>query len=359
MTEREALISLAAFVPFGPVRIKLLHEYFGSYKKVWGANAAKLRELGLGEKLTGEFVGFKNDFDFPTYSQKLTKYGLTVLTQDDKSYPPLLKEIENAPTVLYVRGELKPADSVSIAIVGSRKITSYGREIAYKIATDLADAGVTIISGLALGVDAVAHQAAIDAGGRTLGVLGNGLDIIYPPANRNLGLDVIKNGALISEYPLGTEAMPFYFPQRNRIVSGMSLGVVVIEGTEKSGTLLTASHAAAQGREVFAVPGPITSPNSGAPNILLRNGAKLVTSAKDILEELKVGTRQLAIGNREIFPENADEIELFAILEVEPLHVDEITRRLNKDTGTVLSTITTMELKGMIKNVGNGVYGRI
>ncbi len=359
MKEREALISLAAFVPFGPVRIKLLIEYFGSATKAYSVSSKKLREIGLGEKLVSEFDKHRRSFKYEEYAAKLDKYSIRVITQKDDQYPKLLLEIENAPTVLYVRGELKQADSVAIAVVGSRKVTSYGKEVAYKIASELAASGITVVSGLALGVDSIAHQAALDVGGRTIAVLGNGLDTVYPPTHRVLAQKIVKNGALISEYPLGYPAMPYNFPQRNRIVSGISLGVVVIEGTEKSGTLLTASHAAAQGREVFAVPGPITSPNAGAPNILLRNGAKLVTSAKDILEELDLGTRHLAIGNREILPETKEEIELFAILEIEPLHVDEITRRLGKDTGVVLSTITTMELKGMIKNIGNGVYGRI
>lgn len=358
MKEREALISLAAFVPFGPVRIKLLHEYFGSYKKVWDTKPAKLRELGLSEKLVGEFVQFKKDFEFSVYSKKLEKFGIIALTQGDKNYPERLREIDGAPTVLYVRGELKPVDSVSIAIVGSRKITSYGREIAYKIATDLADAGVTIISGLALGIDGVAHQAAVDASSRTLAVLGNGLDTIYPPTHRELARAILKNGALISEYPLGYPALPHNFPQRNRIVSGMSLGVVVIEGTEKSGTLLTASHAASQGREVFAVPGPITSPNSGAPNILLRNGAKLVTSAKDILDELDLRRRAKGIEHREILPADKNEERILAIIELEGLDIDTIVRISGMPTSVILSTLTSMELKGIVKNTG-GIYIKV
>lgn len=358
MTEREAVISLAAFVPFGPVRIKLLREYFGSYRKVWAASPAKLRELGLSEKLVGEFFSFKNGFALSSYFTRLTKIGVDVIVQSDKNYPERLKEIDNSPTLIYVKGALKPADSVAVAVVGARKITSYGKEVAYKIASELAAQGVTIVSGLALGVDAVAHQAALDVGGRTLAVLGNGLDIVYPPTHRELARQVIKNGALVSEYPLGQEAMPFNFPQRNRIVSGLSLGVVVIEGTEKSGTLLTASHAASQGREVFAVPGPINSPNSGAPNILLRNGAKLATSAKDILEELKIGVRVQGAANREILPENKEEVEVLKLLEREGLDIDTIVRMSGMPTSEVLSTLTSMELKGIVRNTG-GIYIKV
>ena len=358
MTEKEALISLAAFVPFGPVRIKLLVEYFGSARGAWGASGAQLKEIGLSSNLVGELENFKKKFNYSSYSARLRKYEIEVITQKDKDYPKLLIQIDSAPTVLYVRGQLKPVDSVAIAIVGSRKATSYGREVAYKISTELADYGVTIVSGLALGVDGIAHQAAIDAGGRTLAVLGNGLDTIYPFAHNELARQILKNGALISEYPLGYPALPHNFPQRNRIVSGISLGVVVIEGTEKSGTLLTASHAAGQGREVFAVPGPINSPNSGAPNILLRNGAKLVTGAKDILEELDLGVRVQGIGNKEILPENANEVKILEIVTAEAVDIDTIVRISGMQTPVVLSTLTSMELKGIVRNTG-GVYTKI
>lgn len=358
MTEKEALVALSAFVPFGPVRIKLLREYFGSYRKVWGATPDKLGELGLGQNLVGEFLEFRESFDFYSYFAQVSKFGLKVITPDDKSYPKLLKEIDNSPIIIYVKGELKPADEVAIAIVGSRRVTSYGKEIASKISSELASSGVTIVSGLALGVDAVAHEAALDVGGRTLAVLGNGLDSVYPSTHRALAQNIVKNGALISEYPLGYPALPHNFPQRNRIVSGLSLGVVVIEGTEKSGTLLTASHAAQQGREVFAVPGPVTSPNSGAPHILLRQGAKLVTSARDILEELDLEHRTKNIEHREILPESKEEMEILKLLELEGLDIDSIVRISGIETPVVLATLTSMELKGIVRNSG-GVYSKL
>lgn len=359
MTQKEALVAISCFVPFGPARIKLLVEFFGSATKVWKASQAKLTELGLRGKLASEFVAFREKFDTGLYFKKMEKLGVQALTIDDKSYPERLKEISGAPSVIYVKGEIEPQDEIAIAIVGSRKITSYGREMAAKISQELAANNVTIISGLALGVDAIAHQAALDSGGRTIAVLGNGLDTVYPPSHRQLAVAITQKGALVSEYPLGYPALPHNFPQRNRIISGLSLGVVVIEGTGKSGTLLTASHAANQGREVFAVPGQVTSPNSEAPHILIRQGAKLVTGAQDILEELEIGYRVQGAGNRQVLPETEDEKILFNLLEAGPLHIDEIVRQVEGDAGTVLATLTTMELKGMVKNIGSGVYQRI
>lgn len=359
MTEREALISLTSFVPFGPARIKLFWEYFGSAKKTWNASEKVLREIGVSEKLVGEFSQFRQDFNPNKYFNQLKGLGINTIAINDKNYPQKLREISDAPIVLYIKGEIKPEDEVAVAIVGSRKVTGYGKEMARKFASELASAGVTVISGLALGVDGVAHEAVLEIGGRTLAVLGSGLDKIYPPTHQGLARRVSQSGALVSEYPLGHEALPFNFPYRNRIISGMSLGVLVIEGTEKSGTLLTASHAAAQGREVFAVPGPVTSPNSGAPNLLIRQGAKLVTKTEDILEELKLGLRVKSLGNRMILPETEEEKLIFQLIEKEHLHVDEIIRRVEMDGGLVLSTLTTMELKGMVKNFGGGIYGKI
>lgn len=356
MTEKEALIALAVFVPFGPARIKLFLEYFGSARETWKAETIRFKEIGVSDKLVSEFSEFRNHFDFSSYFAKLSKIGVSVATVTDKNYPEKLKQTDDAPIVLYIKGELKNVDELSIAIVGSRKVTSYGREVAEKISSELAAAGVTIISGLALGVDGVAHRAALEVGGRTIAILGNGLDQIYPPSHRELAQKITEHGALISEYPLGHSALPMNFPYRNRIISGMSLGVVVIEGTEKSGTLLTASHAARQGREVFAVPGPITSPNAAAPNLLIKQGAKVVTNVNDILEELDIKHQTSSIKHRELLPETEEERLIFQLIEIEPLHVDEIIRRVELDGGLVLSTLTTMELKGIVKNIGGNVY---
>ena len=207
---------------------------------------------------------------------------------EDKDYPKLLKEISDPPFALYLKGKLLPQDNQALAIVGTRKITPYGRQMTEKFAGWLSRQGLTLVSGLARGVDGTAHRAALENQGRTIAIMGTGLDQIYPPEHKGLAEAIIRQGALISEYPLGTAASPMNFPLRNRIISGLSLGVLVIEGESKSGTKITARYAAEQGREVFAVPGPITSPTSSGPADLIKMGAKLVSSGGDIIEELNL-----------------------------------------------------------------------
>lgn len=366
MTEREAWIAFSCFSQIGPARFGLLRNYFGSAKQAWQVSAGELVEIGFSQKLAGDFEKFKKSFSLEKYLEDLAKGDVAVIILEDKEYPKRLKEIEDAPYLLYVRKgkncakNLDELSAISIAVVGTRKMTSYGREVAERLVGGLVASGVSIVSGMALGIDAMAHRTCLDCGGFTIGVLGNGLDQIYPPANSQLGEKIIKTGqgALISEYPLGYPAMPQNFPSRNRIVSGVAMGVLVVEGAEKSGTLLTASNAAAQGREVFAVPGPITSATSKAPNYLIRNGAKLVEQASEILEELNVKAEAVKHKARQQLPETEDEKMLFLLLSVEGLEVDSLVRISGMETGQVLSALTTMELKGMVRNVG-GIYIKI
>lgn len=364
MTEREAWIAFSCFPNIGPARFGLLRKYFGSARKAFGAPVKEFLGIGFSEKLAGEFENFRKDFDLASYLLRLKRLGVKIILLEDKDYPNLLKKIDDSPHTLYVRnkGRDSVSDSagVSVAVVGTRKPTAYGKEVTERLVTGLIDNGVTIVSGLALGIDAIAHRAALEAGGKTIGVLGCGVDNIYPPANRQLGERMLKSGQgiIVSEYPLGYPAFPTNFPTRNRIVSGLSLGVLVIEGAQKSGTLLTASAAAAQGREVFAVPGPITSPVSKAPHFLIRNGAKLVEKVEDILEELKIESRILNLESRKVLPETKEEKKIMEILEKEGLDIDTLVRISKLDTGRVLGTLTGMELKGMIKNIG-GVYTKV
>ena len=283
------------------------------------------------------------------------------INQGDENFPERLKNISDAPDSIYVRGDILEQDNLAIAIVGSRKCTSYGKQIAYDFAYELAKNGVTIISGLALGIDGEAHKGALDAGGRTLAVLGSGIDekSIYPYSHKSLAERVLENGALISEYEVGTPALPHHFPERNRIVSGLSRGVIVVEGLKKSGTLLTASAAAEQGRTVFAVPGQITSPLSQAPHFLIQNGAKLVGSSQDILEELDLQFKVDRDEVEKVLPGNEIEVKLWQILENEPLHLDEIARISTIEMAEVSARLTVMEIKGMVRNIGNGVYKKI
>jgi DNA processing protein len=291
MNEREYLICVSTYIPIGPVRLSLLKSYFGSAKRVWQANFSDLRKTGLSEKLTSGFIKHRNRFNPESYLARLRQNKITVLTKGQHGYPANLLDLEDAPVVLYVKGKIKKGDSFSIAVVGSRKMTLYGREVATKFCSDLARHGLTVVSGLARGVDTVAHETTLKSGGRTLAVLGCGLDRIYPPENTLLADKICQRGALISEYPLGYPPMPVNFVARNRIISGLAKGVLVVEGASRSGTLLTASHAAEQGRTVFAVPGQIFSPLSEAPFFLIKSGAKMATEAHDILEELNIKDR--------------------------------------------------------------------
>lgn len=284
-------IAFSVFPGIGPVRFALLRDYFGSAQAAWKADWEALRKIHLGDKLVGEFLAFRKTFRLHEYLAKLEALNVHVLTLDDPRYPKRLKEIPDAPFLLYIKA--KPSKEKlnldrTIAVVGTRKITRYGQDVTRRIVEGLVSYGFTIVSGMAYGVDAVAHQAAIDSGGKTIAVLGCGIDIIAPPSNARLYRAMGEQGfgAVVSEMPLGLAPSKGLFTARNRIISGLSLGVVVTEGADDSGALITARNAAEQGREVFAVPGPITSPFSRGPAKLIKQGAKLVETVEDILDEL-------------------------------------------------------------------------
>ena len=359
MTEKEYLICLSAFVPFGPARLDLLLSYFGNARKVWNASSSLLLSLGLSDKLVTGFDNFRKVFNPRDYFQRIIKMNINVILRSDKEYPKNLLEIDSCPLVLYVLGEILEEDENSVAIVGSRKMTSYGKEVAAMFSSELAGVGVTVVSGLARGIDTVAHRSAIEAGGRTIAVLGCGLDLIYPPENKKLALDISNNGAVISEFPLGYPALRPNFAFRNRIISGLSKAVVVVEGERKSGTLLTASHAAEQGKIVFAIPGQITSPMSQASSFLIKNGAKIAFSPSDVLEELDI---QFRVDKKKVLKVSpADEAES-AILDAvsgESLHLDEIARILGLEVSFVSAKLSLMEIKGLVKNLGGGNYKKV
>lgn len=359
-------MAFSTFPAFGPQRFKLLKEYFGSARKAWKAPKKELGGLGIRPELLEKFVSHREGFGLKEYLGRLGRLGIGYVTQEGEDFSQRLKAIDDCPFLLYTKCASQPckaspceAMEVAVAVVGTRKPTSYGRDVTERLVEGLVRAGVTIVSGLALGIDAIAHKAAIDCGGFTIGVVGGGLDDIYPPSNRQLAYAMIKKGGMvISEYPLGYPAMPQNFPVRNRIVSGMSLGVLVIEGTTRSGTLLTAAAAAKQGRDVFAVPGPITHPTSAAPNLLIKNGAKLVERVEDILDELEIDAKRKTANVKRLLPDTEEEKVICEILENEAQELDSIVRMSGMETGVVLSTLTTMELKGIVKNVG-GTYVRV
>lgn len=357
MKESQYLTAIYAFNYFGPARVKLLLSYFKKARKIWLSTPNELVEIGLSKDKASEFDEFRKKFDIEDYFGRLKTLKIGVVTILDREYPENLRDLEGAPSVLYFKGRLKSSDVNSVAIVGSRKMSSYGREVAQKFSAELASFGVTIVSGLAKGIDTAAHVGVLSVGGRTIAVLGQGLDSVYPPENTALADKIIKSGgAILSEYPLGTPALPINFAVRNRIVSGLSAAVVVIEGAEKSGTLLTASHAAEQGKTVFAVPGQVTSPLSAAPHFLLKNGAKIATSVSDILEELDLQMKVDKEKIEKIMPSSKEEAKLIEILEMEPLHLDELVRITRGKTAEISARLTIMEMKGMVKNLGQGVY---
>ncbi|MEK7281158.1 MAG: DNA-processing protein DprA, partial [Chloroflexota bacterium] len=263
-----------------------------------------------------------------------------------------LKEIYDSPPVLYVRGEMVPQDEWAIAVVGTRRATVYGRQVAEELATDLARHGITIVSGLARGIDAIAHRAALAAGGRSIAVFGSGLDTVYPAEHARLASEVSQKGALISDYPLGTPPRADYFPRRNRIMSGICLGVLVVEAGETSGALITARLALEQNREVFATPGSILSPMSRGTNRLLQDGAKLVMSYTDVLEELNLTMTAKQLELKELPPVSEAEARVLGQLSAEPCHIDEVCRAAGLPIAAVSSTLALMEIKGIVRQLG-------
>ncbi|KKQ25385.1 MAG: protecting protein DprA, DNA processing protein [Microgenomates group bacterium GW2011_GWC1_37_12b] len=354
------MVALYSFDAFGPARTKLLLQYFGSAKKAWDADPKTLLEIGLIENTVKKFVSYRKQFDIPTYFEKLEKLKVNVVTLGEKGYPKNLSEIDDAPPVLYFRGELRKSDDYSVAIVGTRKLTSYGREATQIFARGLSGYGITIVSGLAFGIDAIAHKEVVDAGGRGIAVLASGLDIITPFSNTYLAKILLESGgAIVSEYPLGHIPQKYDFPQRNRIISGLSKAVIVIEGARQSGTLLTASHAAEQGRTVFAVPGQITSPMSEAPHYLIANGAKIAFSVSDVIDELGWEIKRDVETISKVMPSDKIEEKILVVLANEPLHIDELGRILELKISEISAKLTVMQLKGLVKGLGAGIYKKI
>ncbi len=340
----------------GRVRLGQLESCFGSLEHAWQASAGELKRAGLDGKALRVISQWRDKIDPDAEMAGLKRYGIQVLISNDKAYPRRLKEIYDFPPVLYVRGSLQPEDEWCLAVVGTRRATVYGKQVTEEMVADLARNKITIVSGLARGVDTIAHRSALEAGGRTIAVFACGLDTVYPPENERLARDIMENGALLSEYPPGTRPKAENFPRRNRILSGLSLVVLVTEAGEGSGAMITANRALEQNREVFAIPGSILSPTSRGTNHLIQEGAKLVREYVDILEELNLTavTRQMEM--REVLPESGTETVLLKQLSAEPSHIDEVCRKSGLPAATVSGTLAMMELKGLVKQVGTMNY---
>jgi DNA processing protein len=342
----------------GPIAFKKLLAYFKSLKTAWSAEVSEFTQVGLGKSVIEQIRKKRPKINPDWEMGKLIKEGIDLITIQDKNYPKLLKEIYTPPALLYIRGKFKATDQFSLGIVGTRKLSLYGRQITPLITADLAQAGLTIVSGLAKGIDTLAHQTTLETNGRTIAVLGSGLDrkSIYPFINRRLAEKISQNGAVISEFPLGTKPLPQHFPQRNRIISGLSLGVLVIEAPEKSGALITAKDALEQNRDIFAIPGPIFNQNSLGPNNLIKMGAKLVSQANDVFEELNLTSLTKPARKKRISSDNQEEALILKQLSAQPIHIDKIINQTKLSTTVVNSTLTLMEIKGKIKNLGGNNY---
>jgi DNA processing protein len=346
-----------SFIPsIGRVRLNRLEAYFENLADAWQAEPTELVRAGLDSKVVRSIVSWRPRIDPDTEMEKLEKSGVQVLTWHDDGYPPRLKEIYDYPPIIYVKGSLLPEDEWCLAVVGTRRATAYGRQVTEEIVSDLARSRITIASGLARGIDSIAHHSALDVGGRSIAVFACGLDTVYPGENTTLARRIEQQGALISEYPLGTKPRPEYFPRRNRVLSGISLGVLVVEAGATSGALITANMALEQNREVLAVPGSIMSPTSQGTNHLIQEGAKLVRDYRDILEELNLGAAAQQIEMKEILPASDTESLLLKQISTEPIHIDDVCRSSGLPVSTVSSTLAMMELKGMVKSIGNMKY---
>lgn len=342
----------------GPKRMLHLFDAFSDLKSAWHAPPQALSRAGFNESLVTHIVSERQKINPDRELHRVHKVDAFLLTLADANYPTLLRDLDDAPAVLYVRGTLLPQDSRAVCIVGTRKATVYGKDAAYMLAKDLAANGVTIISGLAQGIDAAAHQGALDGGGRTIGVMGNGISDVYPSESLELAREIIHHGAVITEFAIGSPPIAKNFPRRNRVMSGMAHGVLVVEAGERSGALITAGYAGEQGRDVYAVPSNIFNPEGRGVNRLIQDGAKLVMSAKDVLDEIEmahtfVETRTVA---EQVAPANDTETELLDLLSNDPLHIDDLVRLSGFSVATVSSTLTILELKGLARTVGTMQY---
>jgi len=362
-----ALLYTLSLIPgIGNKTLRNLLEHFENAEAIWEADektlfsAKCLRPNTLSALLHG-----RETLDPDQEWEKVIDQGIDILAFTDNLYPRLLKEIPDAPMILFTRGNYDWVEKPLIAIVGSRKCTGYGEQAAYHLACDLASAGYVVVSGLAFGIDSVAHKGALDTGSETLAVLAGGVDdvSIAPQTHLPLARNIMHTGALISEYRPGTPVYEGTFPARNRIVAGMCLGTLVIEAPERSGALITARLALDYNREVFAVPGSIFSPLSCGTNKLIKSGAKIVTSVQDILEEFPLPEKKMSSKKNDLFPEKnsltQEEEKILAFLSHEPVHVDKIMKAVRLETSSMNSTLGLLEIKGLIRNIGGMNYIRL
>lgn len=367
------LLRLTLIPGLGPATLRALLEHAGPPEKAARLSERQLRAIpGIGPKLAARISAARHEVEPEIELALCREHNTRLLALDDTDYPPRLRQISDPPPLLYCRGAIEPADECAIAIVGSRRCTPYGMRIAERLARSLARAGLTVVSGLARGIDAAAHRGALAAGGRTFAVLANGLCKVYPPEHEALAAEISNAGAILSEMPMRQEPIAGLFPQRNRIIAGLCLGVVVVEAAPRSGSLLTVQHAAEQNREVFAVPGPIDSLASRGCHQLIREGAKLVETVDDILEELEPGLRErfnssaadsvsqptdLHAPTTPLLSER--ERQVLGLLDTVPRAVDELIAATGLAASQVLATLSVLEMRRLARRVPGNLFVRI
>ncbi len=344
---------------FGPARLLKLRAYFDSWETAFFAGTGELQTAGIEPEIVEIFLKHRDNLNLEKEQATLEAHGISLITCDDAAYPKLLLQIEKFPSLLYCRGVMPSNEELCLAVVGTRMITTYGRLVTPRLVEPLVDAGATIVSGMAFGVDGAAHTVAVEKGRRTIAILGGGLDdkSLYPKAHTLLAEKILENqGALLSEYPPGTPNFKQNFVARNRIISGMSVATVVIECDLKSGSLITAKYALEQNRNVYAVPGPIYSQQSQGPNNLIKMGAKLITEANDVLEDLNLKTLPQQQQVQTLFGDTKEETILLKLLNHEPVIINELIKQSGLEAGAVTSTLTFLEMKGKIRNLGGQQY---
>ncbi|PLX21594.1 DNA-protecting protein DprA [Candidatus Parcubacteria bacterium] len=358
LDKQKYLIALSHFSKFGPVRLKRLKRYFKNFEAAFRSQVRDLISAGIEEKVAMEFVSFRGQINIDQIIEALEKEKISVLSMESNQYPALLKEIFNPPQIIYYRGAVLKKEP-ALAVVGSRKYSSYGQQIIEDLVRKVSSSGITIVSGLALGVDTQAHMVALEESSRTIAVLGSGIDkaSIYPAHNRYLFEKIISEGGLVmSEFPIGTPPLRYHFPQRNRIVSGLSLGTLVIEARPGSGALITARYALEQNREVLACPGSLYSGLSSGPNNLIKEGAKTVLNASDVFDCLDLKLDKNYIKTNVLKFENEEEKKIAQHLKDEPVHIDQLVSLTSLNIKDINNTLTMMEIKGSVKNMGGMNY---
>ncbi|MFZ4826264.1 MAG: DNA-processing protein DprA [Phototrophicaceae bacterium] len=364
MSELAYWLGFSLIHDVGTKKIKRLYEHFGSLKSAWNAPAQELRALGWSQQAIQHIQQEKSKLNLEHELKRVAHVKAFLLSLAEPDYPSLLRPIDSPPAILYVRGTLYEQDAQSICIVGTRKASQYGRDIAYRFSYELAQHGYTIVGGLSHGIETAAHRGALDAGGRTIAVLPTGINLIYPDDNDALHLayKIIEQGCVLTEFHIGTPAHASNFTRRNRVMSGMAKGVLVVEAGEKSGALITANHANEQGRDVFAIPHNIFHKDGVGCNKLIQDGAKLVRGIEDILEEIPSHSSNMP---SILTPSPIDSLDvdlseteqhLLALLGVHPIHVDDLARSSQLPIAEVMSTLTILELNGLAQSVGNMLY---